>query len=140
MKTLRLINFWCAVFLLTLGFTACSDDDDNGSSGTGIVSTWKYIQGTDGEYYELLRFNSDGTFLLEEHEFYNSSDEWHTRTYRGTYEYDEEYQELTMYYVNEDGDVDDIRTFDILTLDSNTLVIDAWWGSGYDRPFVFYRQ
>ena len=139
MKTHRLINLWCAVFLLTLGFTACSDDD-NSSSGTGIVSTWKYIQGTDGEYYELLRFNSDGTFLLEEHEFYNSSDEWRTRTYRGTYEYDEEYQELTMYYVNEDGDVDDIRTFDILTLDSNTLVIDAWWGSGYDEPFVFYRQ
>ena len=139
MKTLRLINLWCAVFLLALSFTACSDDD-NGSSGTGIVSTWKYIQGTDGEYYELLRFNSDGTFLLEEHEFYNSSDEWRTRTYRGTYEYDEEYQELTMYYVNEDGDVDDIRTFDILTLDSNTLVIDAWGGSGYDKPFVFYRQ
>ena len=64
METHRLINLWCAVFLLTLGFTACSDDD-NSSSGTGIVSTWKYIQGTDGEYYELLRFNSDGTFLLE---------------------------------------------------------------------------
>ena len=59
MKTLRLINLWCAVFLLALSFTACSDDD-NGSSGTGIVSTWKYIQGTDGEYYELLRFNSEG--------------------------------------------------------------------------------
>ena len=134
-----MINLWCAVFLLTLGFTACSDDG-KGSSGTGIVSTWKYIQGTDGEYYELLRFNSDGTFLLEEHEFYNSSDEWHTRTYRGTYEYDEEYQELTMCYVNEDGDIDDIRTFDILQLDSNILVIDAWWGSSYDDPFVFYRQ
>ena len=139
MKTHRLINLWCAVFLLTLGFTACSDDD-NSSSGTGIVSTWKYIQGTDGEYYELLRFNSDGTFLLEEHEFYNSSDEWRTRTYRGTYEYDEEYQELLMCYVDEDGDINDIRTFDILILDSNTLVIDAWWGSSYDEPFVFYRQ
>lgn len=139
MKTHRLINLWCAVFLLTLGFTACSDDD-NSSSGTGIVSTWKYIQGTDGEYYELLRFNSDGTFLLEEHEFYNSSDEWRTRTYRGTYEYDEGYRELLMCYVDEDGDINDIRTFDILILDSNTLVIDAWWGSSYDEPFVFYRQ
>lgn len=139
METHRLINLWCAVFLLTLGFTACSDDD-NSSSGTGIVSTWKYIQGTDGEYYELLRFNSDGTFLLEEHEFYNSSDEWRTRTYRGTYEYDEGYRELLMCYVDEDGDINDIRTFDILILDSNTLVIDAWWGSSYDEPFVFYRQ
>ena len=45
-----------------------------------------------------------------------------------------------MCYVNEDGDINDIRTFDILILDSNTLVIDAWWGSSYDEPFVFYRQ
>lgn len=139
MKTYRLINLFCVVFLLTLGLTACSDDDE-GASGTGIVSTWRYDQGTDGEYYELLRFYLDGTFLSEEHEYYNSTNEWRTRTYRGTYEYNEESQELTMSYVDDNGNVEQVSTFDILLLDSNTLVIDAWWGSSYDYPFTFYRQ
>lgn len=135
MKTLRLINLWCIIAIVMLGISACSDDDEQGASGTGIVSTWKYVQ--NDEYNEVLRFNSDGTFLLEENEYYQSSGEWSTRTSRGRYVYDEEYQELTMYYVDEDGDTY-TETYDILQLTSEILVIDEWWGD--DRAFTFYRQ
>ena len=58
--------------LLTVGFTACSDDDE--PKGADIVGTWQYDHPDDEEYvdYDLYyQFTKDGKF----HQVWKSHDE-----------------------------------------------------------------
>ena len=62
------------VALVSMSFVSCSDgDDDNGSSNSSIVGTWKYdfSEEEDGEFYvgyQLFTFNADGTGRLVEYD------------------------------------------------------------------------
>ncbi len=53
--------------LLTVGFTACSDDDE--PEGSDIVGTWSYVADLPGDFAILLQFTKDGKF----HEVINST-------------------------------------------------------------------
>lgn len=121
-KMNRLFLFGLLMVLMT-GFAACSDDEDSGSDDTGIVSSWRYEQ-SDGEYINEIRFNRDGTFQETEREYYGSSGEWRTRENEGTYVYDEEAEEITLYYTyynNKESTY--TETLTVIELTNNTLEV-----------------
>ena len=109
MKKYRLFYFMCILLGMAVGFTSCSDDDDE-ASVESLIGTWEsiYSEGYDiwngeketwdGEPEDPLRltFREDGTYRGEE--FYNGK--WHlgvSRTYvlKGNklFYYDEEEEE-----------------------------------------------
>ncbi len=46
------------VAVMSAGFVACSGDDDDSGSGSGVIGTWS---GQEGKRYLTLVFKSDGT-------------------------------------------------------------------------------
>jgi len=64
MKTLRFFGMVLLTVLMSVGFTACSSDDDDDASGNAsIVGTWKYTD-TDDEVALTLTFNSNKTGVV----------------------------------------------------------------------------
>jgi len=64
MKTLRFFGMVLLTVLMSVGFTACSSDDDDDTSGNAsIVGTWKYTD-TDDEVALTLTFNSNKTGVV----------------------------------------------------------------------------
>lgn len=60
MKTFRLFGMVLMTVLMSVGFTACSSDDDNDNGySSAIVETW--MQQNASGYSVELTFNSDGT-------------------------------------------------------------------------------
>lgn len=133
MEKIHKLFLWGLLAVVMFSFSACSDDDEGG--GTGIVSTWEYRQSS--EYYEIVQFRADGTYIVEEHEYYNSRNEWDTATEEGTYEFDEEAMELTIYYYWNDRLI--TRTCPVLQLTSDILELQNWWSGYEDRSFIFRR-
>lgn len=93
------IFFVALIATLSLGFTACSDDDKNGSS-SGIVGTWSW---SDGEEYSTYIFNTDNSFSCRYWDKYDTTDYGYMV---GTYYYNEDLQILRMEGVDEEGDYD----------------------------------
>ena len=97
MKTLKYISMMLLLVAVSAGFVSCSDDDDDdndGGRGGSIVGAWatvnesEYDGGT--ESYELMTFNSDGTFNQVTLDYYG----WDID--KGTY--DVGHDEVTMTY------------------------------------------
>lgn len=125
MEKMNRLFLWGLLIALIVGFAACSDDDNpEGGDGTGIVSKWRYEQ-PDGEYITEIRFNADGTFTEMEKEYYRSAGEWRTRNNEGTYVYDEEAEELTLYYTYYyDKESTHVEIVTVIELTSDILDVD----------------
>lgn len=98
MKAIKLLPLFLFT-LLSQTFTACSDDDNNGSDSS-IVGVWEYSEYySDDDYYiETIEFKSNGKYIASEVEYYN--DELYTDSWTGTYRYKDGW--LTV--IEEDGD------------------------------------
>ena len=104
MKTLRLIGMTLLMVMLTVNFTACSDDDDNELSLPVdntlelLIGTW---EGTGEVAGRLFKFNEDYTYS------YDYSNE----TENGTFEYfPNRYMFVTYYTTTNWGEENTIYT------------------------------
>ena len=103
MRTFRLIGMTLLMVMLTVNFTACSDDDDNELSLPVdntlelLIGTW---QGTGEAEGETLTFNKDNTYA-EQSEGY---------TQNGTFEYFPNRYMFVTYYTNDWGEENTIYT------------------------------
>lgn len=112
-----------SMMAMTIGFSACSNDDEGGSSSS-IVGTWAYEEDYDGEYYyEEITFKANGTLIVEcEESYYDDFDSW---TERGTWEIDGD--ELI---VEIDDEYVELR---IISLTSKKLVLEDY--DDYQRTY-----
>lgn len=137
MSTIYRVLLGSFIAVILTSFISCSDEENGGGSGTGIVSTWEYVQ--NDEYMETLQFRADGTYTLTQKEYYGSKGNWDTEIEEGTYEFDEETMTLTIHYFEDYPEGKPVtRTLTVLQLTKNVLEIDEWW-EGYNRSFVFHR-
>lgn len=66
---LQKLTLMLAVLFIGFGFTACSDDDEEGGT---LIGTWRYINTDEhSSYYEEFTFNEDGTGSYAEGNQYN---------------------------------------------------------------------
>ena len=105
MRTFRLIGMTLLMIMLTVNFTACSDDDDNELSLPVdntlelLIGTW---EGTGEVAGRLFKFNEDYTYS------YDYSNE----TENGTFEYfPNRYMFVTYYTTTNWGEENTIYTF-----------------------------
>ena len=111
------------VAMLCVGFTSCSNDDDDVVTGEGIVGTWKItavenhfyngkIETDDLTPYEYYRkFNADGTGAEYEYEYGYG---WEIDEFRYTYN-------GNTLIVNSDGDITNMT---VHSLTSSTMVVE----------------
>lgn len=105
MKTLRLIGMTLLMVMLTVNFTACSDDDDDNELSLPVDNTLELLIGTwegTGEVAgRLFKFNEDYTYS------YDYSNE----TENGTFEYfPNRYMFVTYYTTTNWGEENTIYT------------------------------
>lgn len=66
MRTLRFIGMTLLMVVLSVNFTACSDDDDEDKPANSIIGTWEVTGGSDGyDIGEKYTFYSNGTVSVE---------------------------------------------------------------------------
>ena len=112
MKTLRLIGMTLLMVMLTVNFTACSDDDDDNELSLPVDNTLELLIGTwegTGEVAgRLFKFNEDYTYS------YDYSNE----TENGTFEYfPNRYMFVTYYTTTNWGEENTIYTVVKITKD-----------------------
>lgn len=86
MKKFLFLSMAMIMAILSLGLTACGDDDKDEPSGANadLVGTWKMTGSEDGfSYISLVQFTKDGKFYNVEVSEYNGEVE--TDISRGTY-------------------------------------------------------
>ena len=102
MRTFRLIGMTLLMIMLTVNFTACSDDDDNELS-LPVDNTLELLIGTwegTGEG-EILTFNKDNTYTKQSEDY----------TQSGTFEYfPNRYMFVTYYTTTNWGEENTIYT------------------------------
>ena len=106
MRTFRLIGMTLLMVMLTVNFTACSDDDDDNELSLPVDNTLELLIGTwegTGEVAgRLFKFNEDYTYS------YDYSNE----TENGTFEYfPNRYMFVTYYTTTNWGEENTIYTF-----------------------------
>ncbi|WP_270611873.1 hypothetical protein [Bacteroides intestinalis] len=122
MKTLRFIGMAIVAVIMSVNFTACSDDDEDDKQSNTIIGTWEVTGDSDSdeEYNaigEIYTFYSNGTVLNEwENDFYtynyklNSDNTILSIDYEDGDGYEEMYLEITdnklmkWTYVNYEGE------------------------------------
>lgn len=106
------------VLPFSLAMTSCSDDDNDVSDEETslLVGSWVY---DDYDYYEILTFNSNGTFKEVSHDEYNDID-WITT---GKYRYDSSTQILLLSWYDDDEDVTETAKFKVLSISSIELIL-----------------
>lgn len=110
MRTFRLIGMTLLMIMLTVNFTACSDDDDNELSLPVdntlelLIGTW---EGTGEVAGRLFKFNEDYTYS------YDYSNE----TENGTFEYFPNRYMFVTYYTTDWGEENTIYTVVKITKD-----------------------
>ena len=122
MKTLRFIGMAVIAVIMSVNFTACSDDDEDDKQSNTIIGTWEVTGDSDSdeEYNaigEIYTFYSNGTVLNEwENDFYtynyklNSDNTILSIDYEDGDGYEEMYLEITdnklmkWTYVNYEGE------------------------------------
>ena len=104
MRTFRLIGMTLLMIMLTVNFTACSDDDDNELSLPVdntlelLIGTW---EGTGEVEGEILTFNKDNTYTKQSEDY----------TQSGTFEYfPNRYMFVTYYTTTTWGEENTIYT------------------------------
>ena len=107
------------VAALSLGFTSCSDDDDDPAS---LVGTWQQYDEEYDEYYQIT-FKADGTFLDK------GWDGDHSYEYSDTGRWQVEEDLLKITYDDEDG-VDIVH----FVIKGNKLILDP--GTEYEDVYT----
>ena len=103
MRTFRLIGMTLLMIMLTVNFTACSDDDDNELSLPVdntlelLIGTW---EGTGEVEGEILTFNKDNTY----------TEKGENDTQNDTFEYFPNRYMFVTYYTNDWGEENTIYT------------------------------
>ena len=104
MRTFRLIGMTLLMVMLTVNFTACSDDDDDNELSLPVDNTLELLIGTwegTGEVAgRLFKFNEDYTYS------YDYSNE----TENGTFEYFPNRYMFVTYYTTDWGEENTIYT------------------------------
>ena len=137
MKKVLSIWSWAMVLALCVGFSSCSNDDDEGGSNKDfsklIVGKWKYYSYYNSDWFEVeqdvyVQFNADGSFTPGG-KFNGNFTTWEV-TGRGSTSYGE-YGDS--YKVVLKGDpMNDDRTFDICII-GKSIKPEI---EGYDYPNV----
>ena len=115
------------VAMMSAGFTACSDNDDDTGSGSGVVGTWSGQSG--GKRYLTLSFKSggSGTYTSRYNDSYSG-----TETDRGNFTYEMEGESKGVITVREydsySGYYTDYIYFEIEG--KKMYLYDEYWG-GY---------
>lgn len=110
------------VAALTMGFTSCSDDDDDPAS---LVGTWQQYDEEYDEYYQIT-FKADGTMVDKEwdaksgHVYYSETGRWQVK---GDY--------LEMVWGDDEDEVDRVK----FVIKGNKLIFDP----GTEDEDVFTR-
>lgn len=111
MRTFRLIGMTLLMVMLTVNFTACSDDDDDNELSLPVDNTLELLIGTwegTGEVAgRLFKFNEDYTYS------YDYSNE----TENGTFEYFPNRYMFVTYYTTDWGEENTIYTVVKITKD-----------------------
>ena len=111
MRTFRLIGMTLLMVMLTVNFTACSDDDDDNELSLPVDNTLELLIGTwegTGEVAgRLFKFNEDYTYS------YDYSNE----TENGTFEYFPNRYMFVNYYTTDWGEENTIYTVVKITKD-----------------------
>ena len=107
MRTFRLIGMTLLMVMLTVNFTACSDDDDDNELSLPVDNTLELLIGTwegTGEVAgRLFKFNEDYTYSYDTH--------YSNETENGTFEYfPNRYMFVTYYTTTNWGEENTIYT------------------------------
>ena len=133
MRTFRLIGMTLLMVMLTVNFTACSDDDDNELSLPVdntlelLIGTW---EGTGEVAGRLFKFNEDYTYS------YDYSNE----TENGTFEYFPNRYMFVTYYTNDWGQGDwkeENIIYTIVKITEDELILN---NNGHSDIIIFKRK
>ena len=133
MRTFRLIGMTLLMIMLTVNFTACSDDDDNELSLPVdntlelLIGTW---EGTGEVAGRLFKFNEDYTYS------YDYSNE----TENGTFEYFPNRYMFVTYYTNDWGQGDwkeENIIYTIVKITEDELILN---NNGHSDIIIFKRK
>ena len=114
MKTLRFIGMAVIAVIMSVNFTACSDDDEDEAVANPLIGTW---QETDDDNYLLWTFKADGTGTEQEY-YQGNLDE----PYSFTYTYDSKTSILVINYGEHAGE-DEIDSYDVTIYGSTMKTI-----------------
>ena len=111
MRTLRFIGMAIIAVIMSVNFTACSDDDEDETATNPLIGTWQEV---DNPNYNIWTFKADGTGT--EQEYYQGN--WED-PYSFTYTYDSKTSILVINYGEHAGE-DEIDSYDV-TIDGSTM-------------------
>ena len=135
MKTFRLIGMTLLMIMLTVNFTACSDDDDNELSLPVdntlelLIGTW---EGTGEVAGRLFKFNEDYT--------YSYDTPYSNETENGTFEYFPNRYMFVTYYTNDWGQGDwkeENIIYTIVKITEDELILN---NNGHSDIIIFKRK
>ena len=133
MRTFRLIGMTLLMIILTVNFTACSDDDDNELSLPVdntlelLIGTW---EGTGEVEGEILTFNKDNTHTKQSEDY----------TQSGTFEYFPNRYMFVTYYTNDWGQGDwkeENIIYTIVKITEDELILN---NNGHSDIIIFKRK
>ncbi len=134
MRTFRLIGMTLLMVMLTVNFTACSDDDDDNELSLPVDNTLELLIGTwegTGEVAgRLFKFNEDYTYS------YDYSNE----TENGTFEYFPNRYMFVTYYTNDWGQGDwkeENIIYTIVKITEDELILN---NNGHSDIIIFKRK
>ena len=134
MRTFRLIGMTLLMIMLTVNFTACSDDDDNELSLPVdntlelLIGTW---EGTGEVAGRLFKFNEDYT--------YSYDTPYSNETENGTFEYFPNRYMFVTYYTNDWGQGDwkeENIIYTIVKITEDELILN---NNGHSDIIIFKR-
>ena len=149
MKDYKIFYTLFMLLSMSLGFTACSDDDDDSISGDGLIGTWEAIweqgyekrEGYEDDIWDeapedpfRVTFNQDDTYQSE----YYDNGKWYNEQ-NGSYSV----KGNKLYVIDDEGDRYEIT---IVSLTSTQLILEEYEkytdedGVGEDYRKVTYKR
>ena len=136
MRTFRLIGMTLLMVMLTVNFTACSDDDDDNELSLPVDNTLELLIGTwegTGEVAgRLFKFNEDYT--------YSYDTPYSNETENGTFEYFPNRYMFVTYYTNDWGQGDwkeENSIYTIVKITEDELILN---NNGHSDIIIFKRK
>ncbi|NMW38705.1 hypothetical protein [Phocaeicola vulgatus] len=136
MRTFRLIGMTLLMVMLTVNFTACSDDDDDNELSLPVDNTLELLIGTwegTGEVAgRLFKFNEDYT--------YSYDTPYSNETENGTFEYFPNRYMFVTYYTNDWGQGDwkeENIIYTIVKITEDELILN---NNGHSDIIIFKRK
>ena len=125
-SNLQRITLVLSLLFIGFGFTACSDDDEDGGNDKSIVGTWLNEDYGDREF---ITFNANGTGSYID--YYSTGDIADSENFRYTYRNNI----LTMYFDEDDNGEKYVETVKV-TMSGNTMT----WTYEDGETLLYTRQ